>query len=239
MALRIPNITYPGDNAANHFPVVVLIVDQDGNPVAAGSGGGSTGGTVSDPPVEAALGTPADTPWSGTGAGTAIALLKSIYNRFLTAIAVTQNGVWTVGLSAGTNVIGALSASGPETPFVPLPNATTGLTVGPTATTAPIALATVTASTYRVRNAASSASPAAWRLATTNTGQAAVMPVAASTAGTGGTVGDKTIDPGGVEVFALTAAQQTAIAAGTLYLSAITPAGGSATIYVTPGVAGR
>lgn len=123
--------------------------------------------------------------------------------------------------------------------FTPVPATAVALTVGPTATTAPVALpATAGATVYRIRNSASSSSAVAWRLQATTPGIAPVVPTAYSSAGTGGAVGDKQIDPGAVEVFGLTAAQQTAAAAGTLYLSAITPAGGSATITVSLGTAG-
>lgn len=124
------------------------------------------------------------------------------------------------------------------TPFTPLRPQTYTLAVGPTATTAPVTLpALAGATSYRVRNPTASASPITWVLATANTAVPTV-PAAFSTAGTGGTAGDKTIDPGGVETFALTAAQQTALAAGTLYWAAITSSGGSGTLSITFGNGG-
>ena len=142
---------------------------------------------------------------------------------------------WSQAIAdAADELAGVLAISN----FAPIPGATVALTVGPAATTAPVALPANTAALYRIRNAPGSQSAAAWRLQTTTPGTAPVAPVPYSTAGTGGTPGDKMIDPGGVEIFALTQAQQAALLAGTLYLSAITPSGGSATIYVTPGTRG-
>lgn len=149
-----------------------------------------------------------------------------------------SRAIAVVPLSVDGTGQAAPATSGSTSAFLPIAAATVALTVGPTATTAPVALAANTASVYRIRNASTSASPAAWRLQTATPGTAPTVPTAYTTAGTGGTAGDKMIDPGGVEVYSLSAAQQTAIAAGTLYLSAITAAGGSATIYVTPGVSG-
>ena len=121
--------------------------------------------------------------------------------------------------------------------FLPIPNTTIALTVGPTATTAPVALPACAATVYRFRNASASASPAHWRLAV-SPGTTALVPTAYTAAGTGGTVGDKGMDPANVEIYTLSPTQQAAIATGTLMLSAITPAGGSATIYLTPGTSG-
>lgn len=137
------------------------------------------------------------------------------------------------GAGTAANQSAILTAIQTGSAFQPVAAATVALTVGPASTAAPIALAAATASAVRVRNASISASPVAWRMTTTAT--AAVLPGAYSSAGTGGTAGDNMIDPGGVEIFGLTVAQQAALAAGTLYLAAITPSGGSATIYVTPG----
>lgn len=123
-------------------------------------------------------------------------------------------------------------------PFAPLRPQTYTLTVGPAATAAPVQLPAVAGATsYRARNPIASASPITWVLATANT-TVPTIPAAFSTAGTGGGAGDKTIDPGGVETFALSAAQQTALAVGTLYWSAITPAGGSGTLSITFGNGG-
>lgn len=129
-----------------------------------------------------------------------------------------------------------------QQPFRPIAGATKSVTVGPTATAAgslPLAANGVipagTATSYRVRNAAASASPVTWIL-TTDPTKTPVIPTPAAADGTGGAAGDKTIDPGSVEIISLSAAQQTALAAGTLYLSAVTPAGGSAVLSITPGV---
>ncbi len=110
------------------------------------------------------------------------------------------------------------------------------LTVGPTATAAPVALGPLAAvSSYRVRNPAASASPITWTLSTSNA-TAPVIPTPYSTAGTGGSSGNQTIDAGGVEVFALTLEQKAALAAGTLYLRATTPPAGSGTLSITFGI---
>ena len=139
-----------------------------------------------------------------------------------------------VALSAGDASGLPVAATPPALPFTPISGATVAVTVGPAATSPSIALAASTATSYRVRNAAASASPVAFKLATSSTATPA-LPVPYSASGAGGTVGDKMIDPGGVEIIGLSAAQQAALAAGTLYLSAITPAGGSATLYITLG----
>lgn len=131
-----------------------------------------------------------------------------------------------------------------QAPFRPIAGASKSVTAGPTATAAgslPLAAAGVlaagTVTSYRVRNAASSASPITWILATSNTATPTI-PTPAAADGTGGTLGDKSIDPGSVEIFSLTAAQQTALAAGTLYLTAVTPSGGSGVLTITPGNGG-
>lgn len=126
-------------------------------------------------------------------------------------------------------------------PFAVSPTSTITLTVGPTATPAgALALAPAnkfpvgSVTSYRIRNSAASASPVAWILTTSNT-TAATLGTAYTTSGTGGTLGDALIDPNNTEYIGLTVAQQTALAAGTLYLSAVTPASGSATLSITPG----
>lgn len=124
-----------------------------------------------------------------------------------------------------------------DRPFAPVPARTVSVQVGPSATGAAVALPACAAASYRIRNAADSASPAAWTVGT-SAAAAAAMPVAYGTAGTGGVPGDPAIDPGGVEVIGLSGPEQAALAAGTLYLSAICPAGGSATLDVTPGMGG-
>lgn len=118
--------------------------------------------------------------------------------------------------------------------FAPVRGATVALTAGPTPTAAPVALPACAATSYRVRNAAGSASPIAWTLSI-SAATVPALPAAYGVSGTGGAPGDKTIDPGGVEVIGLTAGQQAALAAGALYLSAVCPAGGSATLTITPG----
>lgn len=191
----------------------------------------------------------AGAPWSVSWTGQTVAATQSgTWNVAVSNFPATQpvSGTISVGNFPATQPVSATSLPLPtgaataanQQPFLPIAGATVALTVGPTATTAPVALPAHAAAVYRIHNAAASASPVAWRLQTATPGTAPVMPTAYSTAGTGGTVGDKTIDPGGIEIFALAADQQTAIAAGTLYLSAVTPAGGSAAIYVTPGAAG-
>ena len=123
-------------------------------------------------------------------------------------------------------------------PFAPLRPQTYTLTAGPTATAPPVQLpALAGATSYRARNPIGSASPITWVLATAST-TAPAIPVAYSTAGVGGTAGDKTIDPGGVETFCLSAAQQAALAAGTLYWSAVTPTSGSGSLSITFGNGG-
>lgn len=230
-------MTVPGDDVIRAPGVRIVNFQLDANGALIVTGGGSAGATPTgsagapnaavvtvqglpggaalatlDAAADAALGTPGDGAWGGSGGSSVVAALKALY-----------------GLLAGTLRVA-------EAPFVPVPGATVALTAGPTATTAPVALPAVVASTYRARNPATSASPVAWRL-----GPSAVVaatPTPYAVAGTGGAVGDKALDSGGVEVFSLTAAQQASLAAGSLYLSAITPAGGSATLYFTPGVAG-
>ena len=114
--------------------------------------------------------------------------------------------------------------------------ATIRLTVGTIATPAGVlTLPPVAgANSYRVRNAAASQSPIAFILTTDNS-KAAAVPVAYTTAGTGGSTGDKMIDPGAVEVIGLSTAQQSALAAGTLYLSAVCLTG-TAELSITPGL---
>jgi hypothetical protein len=118
--------------------------------------------------------------------------------------------------------------------FVPVPGATVGLIVSAVPTVAPVALVVAVASSYRIRNPATSPSPVTWLLSTSQ-GAGAVLPIAYSAAGISGTPGNESIDPGKVEIVGLTPAQQAALAAGTLYLSAVCPAGGSATLFLTPG----
>ena len=134
----------------------------------------------------------------------------------------------------GSGVTQPVSGSLIEQPFLPVGTKTISLVVAPAVTTAPVALPTATATSVRVRNQATSASPVAFLLSTANTNFAA-LPTAYTSAGTGGVVGDMMIDPGGVEIVSLSAAQQTAIAAGTLYLSAICAASGSGTLFITSG----
>lgn len=128
-----------------------------------------------------------------------------------------------------------------QQPFRPIPGTTISVTAGQTATGAgklPLAASGAipagTATSYRVRNPAASASPITWIL-TTDPAKVPVIPTPYAADGTGGTAGDKTMDPGSVEVISLSPAQQAALAAGTLYLSVITPAGGSGVLSVTPG----
>ena len=122
-------------------------------------------------------------------------------------------------------------------PFAGVGDRTVSVQVGPAATGAAIALPACAAASYRIRNAASSASPATWTVGTSAAAAAAIA-VAYSAAGTGGAPGDPAIDPGGVEVIGLSGPEQAALAAGALYLSAVCPAGGSALLDVTPGVGG-
>ena len=133
---------------------------------------------------------------------------------------------------ATVEVMGSLNTA--TSTFAPINGKTVALLVGPVATTAPVALPPCEGSSYRVHNAASSASPVTWKISTSNA-MTPTIPTAYSTAGAGGTPGDKSIEPGGVETIGLTQDQQVALAAGTLYLSAICPAAGSATISITPG----
>lgn len=165
-------------------------------------------------------------------------------------------GTLTVTPDTGTGVvtINTLPPSGPATlenslpvvqaTFRPISGATLSVMAGPMATGAgklPLAASGAipvgSAMAYRVRNSGSSASPITWILSTDAT-KIPVIPTPAAADGTGGVLGDKTIDPGGVEVVGLSADQQTALAAGTLYLSAVTPTGGSGVLSITPGVGG-
>lgn len=122
-------------------------------------------------------------------------------------------------------------------PFAPIPGTTVSLNAGASATAAPVLLPACNASSYRVRNAAQSASAVAWRLGTSS-GTAALLPIAAGSDGTGALPGDLALDVGAVEVIGLTGDEQAALAAGTLRVSAVCPAGGSAILSVTPGVGG-
>lgn len=136
--------------------------------------------------------------------------------------------------------LGSATVTTSQYAFRPLPQSTVSVAAGPTATGAgklPLSAAGIpagTATAYRVRNANNSQSPITWIL-TTDPTKVPVIPTPYAADGTGGTVGDKTIDPGSVEIVGLTAAQQTALAAGTLYLSAITPGGGAGVLSITPG----
>ena len=85
-----------------------------------------------------------------------------------------------------------------------------------------------------MRNAQSSASAITFVL-TTDAARTPAIPAPAAQDGAGGMPGDETVDPGGVEIVGLSPAQQAALAAGTLYLSAVTPAGGSGILSITPG----
>ena len=139
--------------------------------------------------------------------------------------------------SGGANSTTANPLPVQEEPFATLHNKTVALTVGSSVTATPVALPAMTATSYRVRNAANATAAATWILSA-NTTDTPIIPVPYGTNGTGGATGDKSIDPGGVEIIGLTTAQQTALAAGTLYLSALCPAGGSAILSVTPGNGG-
>lgn len=83
-----------GTGAALVLPVSLAPGERPGG----GGGGGGPSSIVSDPPVEAALGTPGD----ASGAPTTIGQLKALVNTFKTAITVTLNGM----LPVGTNRIG-------------------------------------------------------------------------------------------------------------------------------------
>lgn len=161
------------------------------------------------------IGAKADATWDGSSAASGISVWRYIGTK-LEAVRVL--------------LVGPLATQ----VFAPIRGTTVALTVNATATVAPVALPVCTATSYRVRNPTTSNSAVTWTLAA-NTTTPPVIPTAYTAAGTGGVVGDNTLDPGGVEVIGLTAAQQVAIAAGTLYLSAICPASGSATLIITPG----
>lgn len=122
-----------------------------------------------------------------------------------------------------------------DQPFAPIRGTTITLSVASSSTGSAIALPACSASSYRARNAAASTSPIAWTL---NAGVAThpVMPAPYDETGSGGSAGDIALDPGSVEVFGLDSEQQAALAAGALYLSAICPPGGSATLSITPGL---
>lgn len=120
-----------------------------------------------------------------------------------------------------------------ELPFHPASaNSTVALIVSTSATTAPVALPALSATSYRVRIDASSGATIYWTVSTSSA-TAPVIPTAYSAAGTGGSAGTKGIDPGGIELFGLTPAQQAALAAGTLYLSAISTTAGK--LWITLG----
>lgn len=186
-------------------PARVVVTAPD-----AGAGGGAA--TLADG-ADATQGTVGDAAWGGTGSGTLVAILKALWGRLGSLLAVQDQ------------------------PFQPIRGQSVALTVGPGATAAPVALAAATATSYRVRNAATSASAATWILSAKTT-DVPTIPTPYAATGAGGSPGDKTIDPGGVETVGLSAAQQTALAAGTLYFSAVCPPGGSAVLTVTPGNGG-
>ncbi len=187
----------------------VVVTAPDGG----GAGGGTGGPTTIVDGGNVAQGSTTDAAWPGIGSGTLVAVLKALWARLGTVLLVQQQ------------------------PFQPVRGASVGLSVGPAATGTPVALPTCAATSYRVRNAATSASPVTW-IMSTSAANVPTIPGAYSTAGTGGSPGDKTIDPGGVEVIGLSAAQQAALAGGTLVLSAICPTGGSALLTVSPGTGG-
>ena len=160
-------------------------------------------------------------------------------NLFPITLLLDENGtVLTDDSSTGLTIKGSVI----EQPFRPIPASTMAVTASATATGAgklPLAAANVipvgNAVSYRVRNAAGSSSPITWIL-TTDATKIAILAVPYANDGTGGVLGDKTVDPGDVEIVSLSVAQQTALAAGTLYISAITPSGGSGILYITPGI---
>lgn len=165
---------------------------------------------VSDP----ALGAAADAPT----AFSVIGLLKALKDRLL--------GTLTIA----------------EVPFTPLRAAdgtplTFSMVVGTTKTTTPKALPAVTGATsVRVRYAGSSASATSFMLAT-DPAKVAVIPVPWDLTGSNGILGDKTMDPGTAECFGLSAAQITALAAGTLYPTGLCPVG-TGVLQITPGNGG-
>lgn len=128
-----------------------------------------------------------------------------------------------------------------QLPFRPIPGTTVCVTAGPTPTGAgklPLAangvIAQGAATSYRVRAPGTNGSQVTWIL-TTDATKTPNIPTPYAADGTGGTAGDKSMDAGSVEVMGLTVAQQTSLAAGTLYLSVVTPSGGSGVLCVTPG----
>jgi hypothetical protein len=65
----------------------VITVDANGDPAAGGGGGGGGAVSVSDG-ADVTQGAKADAAWSGTGAGSVVALLKALYGKLAAALSV-------------------------------------------------------------------------------------------------------------------------------------------------------
>lgn len=144
----------------------------------------------------------------------------------------------TIGQKVATNSLSVVLASNSDAlttvqkPFGPIGASALGINrtaVNPAAATTSKALPMQTAGTatsLRIRAPDTNTSPVTFRLALNSTDKP-VLPISYAPDGTGGTVGDMTFDPGSVEVISLSTAEQTALAAGTLFLSIICPADGA------------
>jgi hypothetical protein len=107
-----------GADASTPTRIVLLLAGSDGTNVSPGHtlfdiNGvpfGTSGNPISasDAVSEAALGTPADVAWAGTGTSTIIAALKSLYGRLAGTLSATLTGA----LPAGGNAIGSVSVTG-------------------------------------------------------------------------------------------------------------------------------
>jgi len=112
--------SYPGVNGA--IPSVVTLCPPANNsanspPVPCSSGGGGVGGTVTQGPsgsaawltmdslADAALGTPADTAWGGTGSGSTIALQKALYGALQADIAVNASYSTFTSMTPGSTAL--------------------------------------------------------------------------------------------------------------------------------------
>lgn len=88
-------------------PVVVTNYDQ----FPGGGGGGGGGVTVADG-ADVAQGTRNEAAWSGTGNGTVISILKALFAKAYTPVAIDQSND---GTTNKTNITASLRASGTHT----------------------------------------------------------------------------------------------------------------------------
>lgn len=190
-----------------------------------------------------AQGSKSDALWDGSSPTTIISILKYCGSKLAAGATFAAQTTQTTVLNTLATTLSSIYSSinnllNVSVPFTPIATTTIALTVSTTVST-PLLLPQIqNASSYRIRNSLNSTGDVAWKLTVGNNNAVPVLPVPYATNGTGGSIGDKAINPGGVEIMGLDSTKQTALANGNLYLSAIATNGSTNVIYLSFGNGG-